>query len=201
MVVLPLLWLASYSAYRVLFDLLVNFADHLILVCGNIHRALSDNLVNITVYLILLSFWGAALVVLCIEGLGLDLHALPDCLVTVFDQVATYPAGASGEGTSRCFSGTRTMSTDSLDSMETMDTVTTSSETPGAFTSSPKFNFGSGVASGTSGIAGNDFMVYLEKDVLSVLKALHDKCTHHGLNIGDYISQEDAHLLDRINHE
>jgi len=159
MVVLPLLWLAFYSAYRVLFDLLVNFADHLILVGGNIHRALSDNLVNITVYLILLSFWGAALVVLCIEGLGLDLHALPDCLVTVFDQVATYPAGASGEGTSRCFSGTRTMSTNSLDSMGTMDTVTTSSETPGAFTSSPKFNFGSGVASGTSGIAGNDFMV------------------------------------------
>ena len=30
---------------------------------------------------------------------------------------------------------------------------------------------------------------HLEKDMLSVLKALYDKCTHHGLNIGDYVSK------------
>lgn len=46
-----------------------------------------------------------------------------------------------------------------------------------------------------------DALQTLEKDMLSVLKALHDKCMHYGLIIGDYISQEDTHLLDRINHE
>ena len=46
-----------------------------------------------------------------------------------------------------------------------------------------------------------DALQHLEKDMLSVLKALYDKCMHYGLNIGDYMSQEDAHLLDRINHE
>ena len=44
-------------------------------------------------------------------------------------------------------------------------------------------------------------LTHLEKDMLSVLKALYDKCMHYGLNIGVYMSQEDAHLLDRINHE
>ena len=42
---------------------------------------------------------------------------------------------------------------------------------------------------------------HLEKDMLNVLQALYDKCVHYGLNIGDYTSQEDSHLLDRINHE
>ena len=46
-----------------------------------------------------------------------------------------------------------------------------------------------------------DALQHLEKDMLSVLKALHDKCMHYGLNIGEYISHEDAHLLERINHE
>ena len=41
----------------------------------------------------------------------------------------------------------------------------------------------------------------LAKDMLSILKALHDKCMHYGLNIGEYISQEDTHLLERIAHE
>ena len=46
-----------------------------------------------------------------------------------------------------------------------------------------------------------DALQTLEKDMLSVLKALNDKCTHYGLNIEEYISQEDTHLLERIPHE
>ena len=38
-------------------------------------------------------------------------------------------------------------------------------------------------------------------DMLSVLTALHDKCTYNGLSTWDYISQEDALLLDQIYHE
>ena len=34
-----------------------------------------------------------------------------------------------------------------------------------------------------------------------LLKALNDKCMHYGLIIGEYISQEDTHLLERIPHE
>ena len=46
-----------------------------------------------------------------------------------------------------------------------------------------------------------DALHTLEKDMLSVLKALNDKCMHYGLIIGEYISQEDTHLLERIPHE
>jgi hypothetical protein len=46
-----------------------------------------------------------------------------------------------------------------------------------------------------------DALQTLEKDMLSVLKALNDKCMHYGLIIGEYISQEDTHLLERIIHE
>ena len=38
-------------------------------------------------------------------------------------------------------------------------------------------------------------------DMLSVLTALHDTCTYNGLSTWDYISQEDALLLDQIYHE
>ena len=44
-------------------------------------------------------------------------------------------------------------------------------------------------------------LVNLEKDMINVLQALHDKCTRHGLNIGEYISQEDSHLLAQLQHE
>ena len=148
-VVLPLLWLAAYSAYRALFDLLVNFATHLIFVHGNFHRALSDTLVKITVYLILLSFGGAVLLILCVEGLGLDLHALPDCLVVVFNQAGTLDmftevysqaathAQSTDEATSQDGFCTRTLSTDSLDSLGTLDTVTTTSEASSTLTHFP----------------------------------------------------------------
>jgi len=46
-----------------------------------------------------------------------------------------------------------------------------------------------------------DALQTLEKDMLSVLKALNDKCMHYCLNIGEYISQEETHLLERIIHE
>ena len=46
-----------------------------------------------------------------------------------------------------------------------------------------------------------DALQTLEKDMLSVLKALNDKCMHYGLIIGEYISQDDTHLLERIPHE
>ena len=110
---------------------------------------------NITIHLILLSLWGADLLFLCVEGLGLDLHALQGCLVTVYDQLTAYSDGAAGDATSNCVSCIRTLSTDSLDSMGTMDTVTTSSEPPGALTSSPEFNFGSVPSTSVDTIVGS----------------------------------------------
>ena len=44
-------------------------------------------------------------------------------------------------------------------------------------------------------------LTHPDKDMLSVLTALHDKCTNNGLNTWDYITQEDALLLDQIHHE
>ena len=56
LVVVPLLpWWAAYSAYRVL----------------------SNTLVNIAIYLILLSFWVAGLLALCVEGLCLEENLWP----------------------------------------------------------------------------------------------------------------------------
>ena len=44
-------------------------------------------------------------------------------------------------------------------------------------------------------------LLILENSDIPNHKALNDKCMHYGLIIGEYISQEDTHLLERIPHE
>ena len=90
----------------------------------------SDTLVSLTIYLIVLSLWGAGLLVHGIDGLGLDLSVFPGWFIEVYSQVAPPSAGSSDEASARGISCARTMSTDSLDSLWTVDTVTTINETP-----------------------------------------------------------------------
>ena len=188
LVVVPLLlWWAAYRAYRVL----------------------SKNLVNIAIYLILLSFTVAGLLALCVEGLGLEENLWPIYVnlaseleprltSTIFlhdvlehDIFQDLPTDHELKAKGITFSSPvspieQPLSSASLlwnmyreDSPPTIDIPHLSLEE----------------------ILSQDALQTLEKDMLSVLKALNDKCMHYGLIIGEYISQEDTHLLERIAHE
>ena len=67
-VVLLLFWWAAHRAYR----------------------ALSDTLVKVVIHLIILSLWGACLLVLCVEVLGLDSSTFLDWFAKIPSQAATY---------------------------------------------------------------------------------------------------------------
>ena len=165
-VVVPLLlWWAAYSAYRVL----------------------SNNLVNIAINLILLSFWVAGLPALCVERLGLEENL--------------WPMYANPASKLQTRSTSTTFSRDVL-----VQEFRPNRRAAGNVEDLASLLLG---PSGSVNVAltqrqharEQDALQHLEKDMLSVLKALYDKCMHYGLNIGVYMSQEDAHLLDRINHE
>ena len=78
-VVLLLFWWAAHRAYR----------------------ALSDTLVKVVIHLIILSLWGAGLLVLCVEGLGLDSSTILGWFAKVPSQAATYSADSFDEATCR----------------------------------------------------------------------------------------------------
>ena len=140
------------------------------------YRALSDTLVRVVTHLIILSLWGAGLLVFCVKEFGLDSFTFLDWFTEVTSQATSHNSDSSNEATFRGISCNRTLSTDSLDSLGTLDTVATTNEIPESLdslvtsdtatttsaptsilTQHPFFSFGSRGATGDTGTRGKDF--------------------------------------------